>query len=682
MTILYGNNIVHVDSLNTASNGINCAAYKTCTRCTNVTLQSACIWSIVKQTCYDDTTTINSTESLLVKIGSSCPKYSVDFPSVNISNDNGNFIHLLENVDVVCQLEDKNFTAKVDNHGIKCIKENGIQQTSSEIYTSRYLSIIFNDTRLQFDNVLNHYVYPSNVSYCQKDSYLQCPWDDYRYRYNCWYCVCNACTGNKTYQHCDVRTLENFTYVNLENSSINITCPEAQIKRFQPEYGWRNRSTHIQIQMVDRRMVSRVLSSIIIKVAGRKCSSLSTIKTNGTISCIISPTNDVKFVNKGPVEVTYLGRTNLVIQSKQMFEFGDPVIYDISPTNGSMMGGTLLNINGNFLDVSIDIHAFVGDNLECLIVTKNRYRVQCTTIATSNHGNTLLPEDQVKLLFNNRQVVKSDSRFKYLADPIVDANQTFDGIASGNTTLWVHGQRFTYLSDPIIKVHNSSSDCKIQNDTYMKCRSPPLTHSANLPNQILNLWFIAGFAHQKINITPPLDSAKYYLYPDPTFTDFTIDNCCNITVKGQNLDHGYRAKDDLSIQLVDKNSTECWVILIDSHQITCWINSSNPLPQQIIVKIGENIFKVKIAKKRKNHFPSSFTSVILPSVITITMYVAFITCLCLALLFLKTSTKQYDLMNIYHRQQFSEMRPLNERQRNPDDNYDDKSKNMTRNKIY
>ncbi|KAL5245404.1 hypothetical protein ACI65C_012814 [Semiaphis heraclei] len=257
--------------------------------------------------------------------------------------------------------------------------------------------------------------------------------------------------------------------------------------------------------------------------------------------------------------------------------------------------------------------------------------------------------------------------------PTVDDGQVFGGPASGGTTFRVKGKHFCGLQNVKCCVRNklSCNGCDVHNDTLMVCRSPELNidqvDAANI--QPLRFYFINSTKkEEKFN----LPVIGYHHYQCPVFTDFVFDGCCNVTVNGLYPNPGF-AVEDISIVVVAENSSSrCQIISMDNTQIICKVPQSSPpqlatLPKQVNVTICGNLTVVRPPKQKFSHFKSLFASNLLPGVVTISAYVSFIAVLCVALIFFKSS-KDYDLMYLYGRQQNAEMRPLDER--SPND-YDD-----------
>lgn len=270
--------------------------------------------------------------------------------------------------------------------------------------------------------------------------------------------------------------------------------------------------------------------------------------------------------------------------------------------------------------------------------------------------------------------------------PTVDDGQVFGGIESGGNTFRVHGKHFCGLRDIECCVRNkiSCSNCNVQNDTLMICRSPKLNIRPENASEVEPLRFYAKNStgiQMRVNATEVI---RYRRYQDPVFTDFVVNGCCNVTINGL-YPVQILAAEDLSIvlQVPGNSSPRCLDTWMDSTQIICRVSQSSlpqlgPLPKQIKVTFGENLKFVERTKQKYSHFKSSLATTLLPGVVTIGAYVSFIAVLCVALIFFKSS-KDYDLLHLYGRQQLAEMRPLDERNLNDcDDNGEPENKLLVR----
>lgn len=682
--------------METVSSVTDCESHRSCEPCTNVSLAAACFWSISNQSC--NAASANSTENLLIKNSSSCPKFLVndtgpeEFPiTVTVSNDETGLVWLLQNSTVECLLNKKVYIASVNNSRIVCTDQTRDEHktgTPVESRSTRYLSVIFNNTTLRFDKPQDHYVTiypPGSARGCRNVSCTKCLWDNGRnQRFYCTWCLANErCAGNATYHYCDVRKYSSFSKIALEQRQKNVQlsgrCPFARIERFKPTRGLRNGGTTIKIEILNHETLYELRPPMTVRVAGRECTSVQAILDSvgaNTLRCVVDEPNENKtnkYANEGPVEVTYYmadvsnSSLNLILKSDRNFSFVDPAITAVWPTNGPVTGGTLLTIRGSSFDFEgTQVHAYVADHVECAITKIEPDLVQCLTGSV----NTTCASGPVEIVFNGtsgQQTVRGQRlSFEYVAVMAMNAGQTFSGISSGGTALWVQGQNFSSMKNVTLYVKDDYasksrvSPCSIRNDTHIRCLSPPF----NVSTSVRNMAF--GFKVD-FNSSKPVNraaSGSFCLYPDPIVSDFEVNGCCEITINGVNLDRGYSAE-DVTVRLAE-NASECAVASVDSNQIVCTVLPSLPSDihnQTVTVLIGG--FSKNVTRKKSLYpFSNPVTTIVLPSV-TIATYVLFIAFLCVALFFLK-APKTYDLSIAHPRPVPTESHSLR-RQRKADD---------------
>lgn len=337
----------------------------------------------------------------------------------------------------------------------------------------------------------------------------------------------------------------------------------------------------------------------------------------------------------------------------------------LSYRNKNEINDLIANVAGhNCIDLKYE-----NDTIECTIspnanVTTDRGPVCLTLPELPQH---LMLQSSRDFDFVNRHFKPNDdqSPTKIKADPpVIDANQTFVGIKSGGYEFWVRGQNLTSLQNVSVHaddktVHHAS--CSVKNDTHMMCW--PLTTKVDVKDVYqLSVYFEAVHFGKTVNLSLPSSRPVYSLYPDPIFTDFTVYDCCDVTINGVDLDRGYTIT-NLSIQW-DENSSECQIIELELRRIVCQLPSTPQSPplQTIVITIGNFTTKISNLKKYNNRSNSSARSSsqsngvdYLPSVFAIGAYVSFIVFLCVILVRLKSS-KNYDLLNVHLYQPSTEMK--------------------------
>jgi len=94
----------------------------------------------------------------------------------------------------------------------------------------------------------------------------------------------------------------------------------------------------------------------------------------------------------------------------------------------------------------------------------------------------------------------------------------------------------------------------------------------------------------RVQIGPPLDTLKFYMYPDPVYTGFSVQADGGIALHGVGLDRGYRAE-DLNIWYRDM-ATDCTVTLFTRDLVQCEFTSPNvtvDIAAVIVVDIGNRL---------------------------------------------------------------------------------------------
>ncbi|VVC35603.1 IPT domain,Immunoglobulin E-set,Immunoglobulin-like fold [Cinara cedri] len=690
VALLFKNGVSHKDFISEpTSNRIVCADHWSCTNCTNA---SPCSWSINKQKCYVNTVTANLTENLMVTHGSLCPNFTVETSRkagckamVTISNDRTGFTGLLKKSKLVCQIDDDYFNAKVDKDIIYCSDELAANKTlvrniNDQVKIS-YLSVIFDENRLVFDNLRQHYVKINNGNVCGKVSCKACNWNDYHNMVHCVRCSANdTCPKSREYQYCDIRNLSD-QQMNTKNLTIAIenTC-NIVIRSFEPVRGPWTEATNIRIDLYNHTMLfNNDGMPVEIAVAGQNCFSIKSFG-NGTVSCKLQPNGKINSMNEGPVIVTFqaakFSRIFLKFQSDSNFQFLVPKITNLEPTCGSAYRSTQLTINGEFFGSKNESRVMIADNVSCKIEFQSENQVKCITgtpllVTNSNQltnkTRSMVPNllsGRVKLIVDNYSVEYKDTLFRFVADPMVTSGQNFSGFVSGGTNLLVRGQSFSCLTKAKICIGDSINcvrhygGCQVLNDTYMSCLSPKF--EPVFSTQKIKPIRFQAYYHKDVKpvefILPP-DSAPFHLYPDPIFVDFTMDGCCNVTINGLNLGIGYTTK-DLSVRLID-NSTVCFNISMTTNQISCEFPPSDPYSHDnISITIGNSLTTYIVTMKltQLGYFNSITFSNLSPIVLIIANSIfAFIVLFCLVVFGMYTTMK-YDLLTSHRRQQQS--RPI------------------------
>lgn len=598
-------NITHAVTFEDNLNNTECTEFSTCTKCVNV---KQCIWSTEKQTCSNNK---EVSENLGDDRKIMCPQFSINNIAyeklgkliynlrVKISNDKNNFFKFLQKRDnIICHLGVLNQTwtmkANLVNDEIICSSIYKIHIFNYKCFLY-YFFIEFDNILLQFDNFKDHYIIFGTED--SKNNYvngcIDCSWDTHKFRYLSSWCPSNNYC-QKSYQNYDIRnTKEKFSLVD-ENIEVQNECTVTEIKSIEPLYALKTDKTTVNIT-VKNHWILIEKKTMIITVAGQNCLDPQ-ILDREIIICTIYPktTNEPK---NGPVEIIYVSSKNFTLKSSEIFNFVDPEVTSIRPTYGSLLGGTLLYINGTFLDLFNDVQVFINEDIGCNVTKYERHYITCIT-----GPSTTFMTAKVKVKFNSYlSKYVNNTLFEYYDNPIIDKGQTFTGIVSGGTKFPVRGQYFTrvvnmmfYVEYNGIKLHN---DCQVKNESYMICPTPRLNISSLEVSLELKCGFQWNFVTSKL--LKESRTTNYTVYSDPVYTDFTINDQV-VFVRTQNWNKGYLL-DDLLIKV--KNSTNvCSFVLMVQYWIVCEISPSilidDAIVDEIIIIVGDNlVYNVKKSKK-------------------------------------------------------------------------------------
>ncbi|XP_065209524.1 plexin-A2-like [Planococcus citri] len=208
-------------------------------------------------------------------------------------------------------------------------------------------------------------------------------------------------------------------------------------------------------------------------------------EANEKLTCILkkcdSPTKDCS----GPIKLV---TEDLVLTSNTTFQFVDPKIKHISPTEGSMSGGTELTIQGDYMNAGSTIEVYIGD-LECVVFENNSMHLKCVT-GPSKHA------------FQNYVTVKFDGHIRtsedvYEYDEELDPEENTRNIPRGvptggpDTSIIFHlpvDKNLTKDDEILFYIHDEQinksyySRCEIS-DVSLVCPTPSMcdihTYSLN-----------------------------------------------------------------------------------------------------------------------------------------------------------------------------------------------------------
>ncbi|XP_060859418.1 plexin-B2-like [Metopolophium dirhodum] len=603
----------HAYASESAKGTMNCAEYRSCTKCANETL---CSWSLEHQNCVQPEELWGN---MMVHVETDCPQFTVAKLSwlkdasytytLTVSNDKKDFMAYLRRVTIACSLQTGYLKGRVDQNDIKC---DGIRRTQADFMLNKQMIFFYyvkfnnNSVILRLDNDSDYYVphYNHECGVTRDDDCMTCAWtaDGYiNYFKRC--SSANRCSG--LYQFYDRRYAQNFTTTSTATAPVPLQCANASVQSVEPVSAPWTGGTVVRITVKNHRILNEK-KSVVVTVAGRGCIGPKSVD-NDTIACTISPrsppredpkaVSDVARLAEGSIVVEYGPWQKFSIVSTFAFKLVNPLLTDVSPTCGPLSGGTPLTIAGEYLDTGTAVRVVVGNDTTCTAVVRSPDRISCLT------GAVETPTDGVvRVVFDGGLSAQAANRqsFAYTGNPVLDASQPFAGIVSGGTAIPVRGRHFSCARNTtmVVYLHNGTvhrTGCQIHNDTFMVCRSPTLSVD-DLPTRhdtiaaenddaeatlLGTLKFELDVAYDGGSIAKPRPGhgdpmPRYHLYADPVLDDFAMDGLA-ITVIGRNLEWGYAQHqgDDIVVRLlvnVNDNlafSTKCDVTSVDWHRIVC-----------------------------------------------------------------------------------------------------------------
>jgi plexin A len=186
---------------------------------------------------------------------------------------------------------------------------------------------------------------------------------------------------------------------------------------------------------------------------------------------------------EGPGSMAYRAG-NIVVQvhdssgeSKEDFEFVDPIIHGFEPKFGPISGGTKIHMRGNHLNAGSLITASIN-GLKCEIIKTDVRNPVCRTSPAA-----FLSKGFLKIEFDLGERQLNSAPFEYVADPIIDyttsggsRQKILKGISSGGVKIKVYGQNFKSIQQPSMYVYYDQrqliSQCQVLNNNEMVCNSP------------------------------------------------------------------------------------------------------------------------------------------------------------------------------------------------------------------
>lgn len=531
--------------------------------------------------------------------------------AVKISNDTSDFTSYLKKTKIACHFDGLELKGSVVNdERIVCeqlrIASSNFPRNAKVVLHDFYVT--FDKRRLRFDDDADYYfnIYARDCGsvHAAGNDCVTCLWNDADERHYLSKCSArNPCKG--PHEVYDTRDADSGARTSSAvEQDVRVKCKNATIRSFEPQYGLRTGGTAMKIVVRGHGILAENATAVVVSVAGRDCTGTGTTlpvddgSVETTITCVTTTAAATAVVNgtggdTGSVRITYVQQSSrrLTVESAETFDFVEPRVTAASPTCGPVGGGTLLNLTGEYLNASaVRVRVTPRDTTSandaaattCELIAVDRNRILCVTGAS--RGGPVI--GTIELLFENGYRVQNET-FVYAGDPALDPSQTFDGVASGGTTVPVRGNHFSCIKSAAFCVdtdgarHCADRRCLVHNDTYMVCVSPQLRPVAAV--QSLRFGLRMDFADHQLDLYPQPDRPTYDVYPDPVYDDFVMsDDRRYVAINGHGSDWNCPT-DDVTVRIVrpqkqylqeDAPAADCAVVRSDHNLIICEIDAA------------------------------------------------------------------------------------------------------------
>ena len=428
----------------------------------------------------------------------------------------------------------------------------------------------------------------------------------------------------------------------------NQTCPNPEIKSFEPMMGPWEGNTNVTIRGIN---LGKTFKDIVdgVTVGGMRCLPYEElyIRTKQIVCRVDGP--GMEEGKSGPVIVKI---EDFRGQSDYNFEFVDPKIISISPKYGPLSGGTTIKITGNYMNAGSTIHAEI-DELPCSIISAEPNEALCMTSPSNRKRSGML-----RMFFDGGKRLY-DGVFEYVDDPTIESVESGvagqmkvpKGIPAGGIKISVTGKNLGYIQSPQMYVYYDEkmfvSQCEVHSQESMMCKSPTIEvpeHVMLDAERPLSLEY--GFRMDNVTGVQNLSQHgfnHFLLYPNPIYEVFDEEvkyyKSDYLTINGQHLDRACQ-ESDVVVQI---GNAFCNVTSLSRQQLTCRPPLTQPpaidaqglpnkqeLPEVVLIVGGTlryNIGKLSYALPAGLNGPLSkpaLIGVIAAIVILVVVFIAFL----------------------------------------------------------
>ncbi|XP_059489451.1 plexin-A2 isoform X1 [Neocloeon triangulifer] len=438
----------------------------------------------------------------------------------------------------------------------------------------------------------------------------------------------------------------------------NQTCPNPEVHTFEPALGPWEGGTNITIKGINLGKTFMDIYSG-VTVSGMTCEPYKELylKTKQIVCQVDGPgTNEHR---KGPVIVKV---EDFRGESKQNYEFVDPVIESINPKFGPRSGGTKLKITGQFMNAGSKIQAFIND-LPCEIIRTDSREAECISSASDRQRS-----GKLRMKFDKGDRFFDKELFEYVEDPTIEyvesgvasQDKVPKGIPAGGIKVSVSGRNLAYIQSPEMYVYYDNkkftSPCVVLSNSNMACKSPKIEFEGKEPDLEPPKGLVYGFHMDNVvgvqNLSNQNGYSRFFLYPNPVYESFDEDvkyyKSDYLTINGHHLDRACQ-ESDVRVEIGD---SVCNVTSLSRQQLTCRPPTSQPpakglngrsdpneLPEVVVIVGGSLIFNIgKLSYAPTSGIDPAISKQVIIGISVIGIILTFI-CIVFSVLYRRKSTE-------------------------------------------
>lgn len=561
--------VVHSSALETESIEISCSDLWTCNKCTT---NARCSWSVEQQACVKNDQF--NTPSLMVSEAATCPRFSVvqkygDYRTVLQYT----LVVSIGSAEIMDYLQSSNVTCGTELHHMGAAKVEYKPNNTVLCYTfiSHHLRDYFTDSTEFNEPFVFFYLF---VQLNGMNVKLDDEADHYLALYR------RECADDERVKHCATcGWIDGDGYSNyLEWCSADNTC---------------NGRSQLYLKLDGEKMYSELY-----------------------------PRDDVAWLDSD-----HCAAINVTA---------------VHPLSGPRAGGTAVTIvvtNHGTLVKNGEVTVTVAGTVCADPRTSGPETITCTTTAPTATGPASGPVlvEYASPEARRAIIIRSAHTFLFVVEepiceapgPVLITHRKLGGIASGGTTVPVHGNHFVVpclVSQARLYVVLANGEKRYAdgycdrpvNDTYMLCRTPQAVAIAGqdaFPSPVgcsLNFGLhVAGFATGNRSLYVSGPSHGFTVHPDPVLLDYEVDGRTGVVfIDGRYLQ--YVRPDEITVGFQDESANaSCVVVSVTGDGAVCEPTAAVDASRQITVRIGTSL-KYTVTIKRSSPHPDDPPTSLLP----------------------------------------------------------------------